>query len=826
MKTVARILLTGIFIFSLGSEALAKKAPECEKDGKKYGVVRGNFREEWYSYQERGESYLEGECYEAALSDFERAIELRTPLDRAAEIPGCDQRRARSYGMHFLDWFGHRGRGIALYQLGRTDEALKELELSLQCTESSQAQYYLDKARAQRLKASGEDTKDPSIASVRILLEEPRIDFMREGSPAPAAGYDRFVAKPYYFTLDEINSIKENLDNKQKKDKQYVKSLKPGWGHQVISWKSTDEADKGPVKAGLFFVLVESTDDQGVKYVEASQIRSPYVFAQKERADVFPVSTAVTLTQDQGVDPMSLAPRDLFAVDFDRSEGEVSLTVTVIDLLGKTSKKKFTIAIDREGPQLSIEEARVLPGNKAYIRGFIEEASGFKSFTIGGVTPKRVGSDRFEVTAPINKDQVSFEAVDTAGNRTTGVLVLGPATRGTMITPPTRWTRIINRIFRIAALDAFDAPTYSLPPRPGRLDAWTPEVPGLPAWIPLPAPAVRVAVELELYWNTLQEELGMTQKPPQIFIKTKPQTVYSNQIFLEGSAVGQGSAIAELLIDGKNVLRSARTNAFFNKLVYLKTGDNVIKIKAVDQQGLAAEETLTINRIVPRVQTVAERLAVSMLPFYQDPDFVDIGEVAYDNLATAFIQQRRFQYVDKSKIDAAVREMSLAGTGLSDPTTAVRAGKMTSAEAIIIGVVRETPTSVEVKAQVVDVDSSRIMVTRDAFHQDKSLENLRFITRGLAVKVQNAFPVVQGSIAQAGGGTVVVDLGRRNRVMPGMKVVFFKVIPKTDPSGQSLGADSQKLAEGTISSISSSSSNIELDKVESDPQPNDLVITK
>ena len=812
----ALIVLGALAMLAVSFPAFAK-APECVKNGKKFGVVDGNFREEWYSYQERGDSYLAGECYDAALADFEQAIKLRTGIDRAADVPGCDQHQARTYGMHFIDYFGHRGRGVALMNLGRVDESIQELELSLTCVESSQAQFWLDQARAKKLQSGG-DSQDPAIKTVRLVLAEPQVSYIREGTPAAAPGYDRFLTFPYYNTQEEIVAIREGLTDDQKKDKNYVKSLTPGWGSQVVSWRAADELGDRPVKEGMIWAIVESTDDQGIKYVAASGSRSPYTFAQKSRVDVFPLMLSAAMAAE-GANAEESVPEDLSAVGLDDGKGKIALEFIVTDLVGKTGTSAITLALDQEGPQLSLDEVKVLPNGHALLRGRVDEPSGLARFVIGGVTPKNLGGGRFEVKAPLETaDRVRFEAVDNAGNKTVGVLVVAGKT-GSMLELPERWARYLGRMFRVAALDNLN-PGLSTLPSPA---------PAMSGWQKLPdnyqSPMV-AASDVELYWNQLQSSLGTAKTPPKISMKTRPQTVYNNQIYVEGTAIGQGAPLTSVLVSGKNVIAGERTNAFFNRLMFLKPGKNLIEIKVTDKNGLVTVETLPVTRVVPKVTSVADRLAVSMLPFYQDPTFVDIGAVAYDNLATALIQQRRFAYVDRSKVDAVLRELRLSGSGLTDPNTAVRAGKQTSSEAIIIGTVRETPTSIEVKTQVVDVESSRILVTRDAYHQDKSLENLRFITRGLAVKLQNAFPIVQGSISKSAGRNATISLGRANQVMPGMKVVFFKVIPKTDANGQPVGSDTQKIGEGRITSLGSSSSDVEITATQGTPQANDLVITK
>jgi hypothetical protein len=54
---------------------------------------------------------------------------------------------ARTYGMHFIDYFPHRELGIVYYQLGELELAKGELELSINQFPSAKARFYLDRVR-------------------------------------------------------------------------------------------------------------------------------------------------------------------------------------------------------------------------------------------------------------------------------------------------------------------------------------------------------------------------------------------------------------------------------------------------------------------------------------------------------------------------------------------------------------------------------------------------------------------------------------------------------------------------------------------------------
>jgi len=141
MKTKTASIL---FIFSLSISLLffwgcAAPVPDGAyiKGGKEYGKVNGLFRARWWNYYERGLSFLEGEFFDEAVEDLNSALEQRDK----------DQRMARTYGMHFIDYFPHRELGVAYYEMERYEEAKRELELSIGQFPTAKARFYLDRVR-------------------------------------------------------------------------------------------------------------------------------------------------------------------------------------------------------------------------------------------------------------------------------------------------------------------------------------------------------------------------------------------------------------------------------------------------------------------------------------------------------------------------------------------------------------------------------------------------------------------------------------------------------------------------------------------------------
>ncbi|PXF57647.1 MAG: hypothetical protein C4B58_09145 [Deltaproteobacteria bacterium] len=150
-------------ILSLLNSCALQPGPVCVKHGKIYGRTSGIFRSQWDDYYERALSYMEGECYQEALCDLNEALKQRFR----------DQWMARTYGIHFIDYFPHREKGLIHYLTGDYDAARSELELSLQHEPSAKAFFYLDRVRNRIME---QDKQVVSIPHLTVRL--------------PSGGYD------------------------------------------------------------------------------------------------------------------------------------------------------------------------------------------------------------------------------------------------------------------------------------------------------------------------------------------------------------------------------------------------------------------------------------------------------------------------------------------------------------------------------------------------------------------------------------------------------------------------------------------------------------
>ena len=156
MKCIFSILgLTVGIVFLFTSGCVSHRIGNAEKynvNGIQYGATRGNFRARWWNFYERGRSFADGSFWKEAELDLRMALERRS----------IDNRRSRTYGLHFTPYFGNRELGIVLYHQGQIREAIPFLQRSIDQDTTEKAEFYLNLCQ-QQLSQSVQDNENPTL---------------------------------------------------------------------------------------------------------------------------------------------------------------------------------------------------------------------------------------------------------------------------------------------------------------------------------------------------------------------------------------------------------------------------------------------------------------------------------------------------------------------------------------------------------------------------------------------------------------------------------------------------------------------------------------
>jgi TolB-like protein len=670
MKKAGLILL---LIIAAAASALilscaASSSPPVvyQKNGKTYGVVKGAFRHRWWNYYERSLSYAEGGYYAEAYADIMEALRQRD----------VDQRMARSYGMHFLDYFPHRELGIILFHQGEYDDAEKELQTSLSMADSGKAKHFLNLVRKKKLEISKADTS------------------------APVISLDKYV------------------------DRQVTNNIR-------------------------FEIQGEVTDDSYAR--------------------------DIVINDDPEFIELS-APKIAFSKEVKLTKGINTIKIQSIDLMGKSSEKTVRVIADFEGPALNIENfsnGDTVDEAGIVLKGALADASGITGLKVNHAALTYNKAKRVAFAVPLElqrgENKITLVASDVAGNTTTGELTL----------------KYIPRLARLTHHHA-DEGNRRLPQNEPILLAFsgTAASDGGQGML-LAATEAKAAFRVDF------RDLSGTQ------------TVFYEMLFVDGSAMGSNE-IESVSINGEPLLIIPGRTVYFNQLLALAEGENLITIEITDARGNKASKTAKVIRKIQKIHQIGSRMSLALMPFELTGDTTMASRVVYDSLIDAFVDQERFHIVTRGdELEAILQEQKLSQTDLVDKATAIRIGKLVAAEGILMGSVRETKDSIEIYARLVNTETSTVLDAKDVYGQDKVLPQIQYLTNGLALKFKHSFPLIEGMVVRIKKNEIFADFGAINKIKKEMRFIVFKpgetiVHPVT---GKILGSDTEELGIATVVSV-------------------------
>jgi TolB-like protein len=292
------------------------------KDDKPYGVVKGLFRERWWNFYERGASFSAGEFWQEAAKDFQEAIRQRDK----------DQRRARTYGMHFTDYFPHRDLGVAYYHLGDDENALKELGYSLSTVESSKTKFYLNKVRQSLLEKSTVDLQPPVIT-----IAEPETGKVTNSYVVTVKGQ---VDDDAYAASVSINGTPLFLELAAKQ-LPFAKDIELKSGVNDITIVAKDLTGKESMKQVKVTADFVGPSINITNYVSGQEIPSSSVVLQ---GALFDDTGIASLSIDGKALPCERQKELPFALALALKEGENKISLLATDLAGNETEGEFTLS--------------------------------------------------------------------------------------------------------------------------------------------------------------------------------------------------------------------------------------------------------------------------------------------------------------------------------------------------------------------------------------------------------------------------------------------------------------------------------------------------
>ncbi|MCF6156251.1 MAG: hypothetical protein E3K36_13640 [Candidatus Brocadia sp.] len=618
-------------------------------------------RGKWWNYYVRGRWFAGSGYYDEAVQDFKKSISLRSR----------DQRSARSYGLHFWEYFAHRELGIVYYTQGKYEDAKKELAISLSTADSARATFYLNKCNEAIIKMTKADLKPPEI-------------------------------------------------------------------------KVTSHVNGAVVNTPMAKLKGVATDDS---YVNGMRIQGERLFIELAEKDL-PFDEIISLRAGENV---------------------ISLEAT--DLSGKSIWQDFKLILDMRPPVLYLDDIQLhKKGGKdiATIQGTIEDDHGVKHLSINNtevplIPGKEVNFKQDIVLA--NLDKISLRVIDIAGNETKGEEPIEK--KASLLWPEDILnTRKYTSHTNTPAMIAF-----------GKIDGHT--------VAKLLASHGEAALQPPSTAHSPQPMKDTTADniPPVVHTDLKPAVVHDVNLFFSMHA-HDDSGVAGFFVNQQPLDIRPAKHVFFNHLLTLNEGENAVIVRAVDTQGNQTQ--LSPVKITKKTFYLLEadaRYTVALLPLRTFVEKEVPPETLYSMLLRSFDEEpKRFNFVerDRAKLEEILREQKITSTELTSPDTAIKVGKIRSAEGMLFGSVEEDSKGINVTLRLVDTETTQVLAQADVYDEDKSAENLEWLMHGLSLKVKRQFPMIQGGIIRVSGNGFHIDTGATSGLKLGMKLLLFRETKEGD----------------------------------------------
>ncbi|MBI1317813.1 MAG: hypothetical protein GC168_02545 [Candidatus Hydrogenedens sp.] len=717
-KQAIALMCLGVLIAGCAGEQDSRYV----RDGKQYGVTEdGVFRGRWWSYYERGASYLAGGFYDEAIADFEVALRGR---DR-------DSWRARTYGLHFVEFFPNRELGVAYFEQGNLDTAEEYLKRSVGQIETERALKYLDDIKRARI-ASGvvQDASAPELSAVikfTRLIPSP-------GAAAPKAEQQSMAVPP----RDMLHGMAAQEAAVFASTNAVFAQANP---FKPVASVPPPPAEPEPVELDgkmllaepLFELELDTQDDNGVSEVTIGGN---------------PLYQRGSQTSNSQTKELSFA------------EGAHTLALKATDLADKTVEQQVEVVVDLTAPTIGvfspIEPTVTEEGT------IILEGSGVDTNGVSGVS-----IDQRLIADGGGRPQVDFDSELPLGDGANSFILAARDQAGNE-------GRTAVKVFRGDA-DSLEAKLWLLEQKyPERLRFALADTRLLDAL--LAATPAQAGHEIRI-------------KSPAL-----DRPYYHNRTLQISGEVVTQTKVASLLINGEPFTNlTGAPKESFNRRIPIDRSEFVngaltktitIAAKDVDGNELTKEFAVEVKEV--GTSNEASKMPVAVLGFagYQG---VSEDRPPYLQLATtgALNDLNRFSVLDRTRLEQVLTEQQLSAD-IGDPGQALEIGRVIPAQAFLMGDVFSFGKGLELKTRVISTESTEVLKTLDVYIEDASTpELLEQGAQRLAAMMAQEFPRLVGSVLEvrASGSRTQLRLDLTDdKLEPGRYVVLVSKTPdEVDP---------------------------------------------
>lgn len=222
---------------------------------------------------------------------------------------------------------------------------------------------------------------------------------------------------------------------------------------------------------------------------------------------------------------------------------------------------------------------------------------------------------------------------------------------------------------------------------------------------------------------------------------------------------------------------SARAQEYLSKLGVTSFHQTPVTPPIKPAEELPKITTPTQPVIAPpaSIKLVGERMGLAVLPFQTTGLGSEIGEInIVEQMMTTFYNLNRFKLFERSQLEKILEEQKLGMTGVLDASTAAEIGKGIGVDAIVLGTVTRAGANIAIDARLIDTETAEIITAQDEMSARTSIPDLKTMINGLATKIAQDLPLVEGYVINVESDRLTIDIGANKGLKKGMKCIVYK----------------------------------------------------
>lgn len=268
---------------------------------------------------------------------------------------------------------------------------------------------------------------------------------------------------------------------------------------------------------------------------------------------------------------------------------------------------------------------------------------------------------------------------------------------------------------------------------------------------------------------------------PSLRLHTPARTrVFNREFHIEGTT-SDGGGLASVSINGEELLPESLRGCVqfhFARRLALDPGTNAFEVVAEDRAGHRIREQCVVIGQDPEYLDEEYRLRLGVSPVSAAAAAEPVVDARAEHVGRLMehellLYPPRFRVLERADgWGALIEEQRLSASELADPRVALRIGKLVPAELLALTLLIPQGESLTIFCRVVDAASGEILCAEDVYVPAPE-KDLRDRIEGLAMKIEQQFPLMDGKILATSSDIATVGLGAAQGLKPGMRFLVL-----------------------------------------------------